>query len=56
VKIHSGYATFSNCRQLLITDAFASAYCKVIVGRDSKIVKTRARDLIPDAYNALENF
>ncbi len=37
-----------NCRQLLFDYA---PDCMVLVGRDSKVVKARARDLLPDPYS-----
>ena len=42
-----------NCRQLLFDYA---PDCMVIVTHEAKIVKVKARDLIPDAYSSLDNY
>ena len=42
-----------NCRQLLYDYA---PDCMVIIKQDDKIVKTKARDLIPDAYSTFDDF
>ena len=52
---HDSYPVMSpcgNCRQLLYDYA---PDCMVIIKHDGKIVKTKARDLIPDAYSTFDS-
>ena len=42
-----------NCRQILFDYA---PECMVIIANGSKIVKVKARNLLPDGYSTLENF
>ena len=42
-----------NCRQLLFDYA---PDCMVIVTHEAKIVKVKAKDLIPEAYSSMDNY
>lgn len=48
---HSVMSPCGNCRQLLFDYA---PQCWVILTHESRVVKVRARDLIPDAYGHFE--
>ena len=48
---HQVLAPCGNCRQLLVDYA---PDCWVILSHESRVVKVRARDLIPDAYRHFE--
>jgi cytidine deaminase len=48
---HTVLSPCGNCRQLLVDYA---PDCWVILSHEARLVKVRARDLIPDAYRHLE--
>jgi len=50
-KPHRVISPCGNCRQLIFDYA---PDCWVIITYQSKVVKVRARDLLPDAYNHFE--